>query len=55
MMLADANLLLYAYDSASAHHAAARAWLEASISAAEPFALSWQTITAFIATYQSTR
>jgi len=48
MMLADANLLLYAYDSASAHHAAARAWLEASISAAEPFALSWQTITAFI-------
>jgi len=48
MMLADANLLLYAYDSSSEQHRAAREWLEQSLSGSEPFAFSWQTITAFI-------
>jgi len=48
MILADANLLLYAYDEASPHHAGARSWLERSLSGGDLFGLSWQTITAFI-------
>jgi len=48
MILADADLLLYAYDEASPHHAGARSWLERSLSSGELFGFSWQTITAFI-------
>jgi len=48
MILADANLILYAHDEASPHHAGARSWLERSLSTGQLFGLSWQTITAFI-------
>jgi uncharacterized protein len=48
MMLIDANLLLYAYDSASEHHGAARDWLAASFSKPEPVGLAWVTILAFL-------
>lgn len=48
MILADANLLLYAYNASAPEHAAARAWLEASLSRPEPFALSWTTLGAFL-------
>ena len=48
MIPADANLVLYAYNADAAGHELPRLWLEASLSSAEPFALSWQTITAFI-------
>ncbi len=48
MILADANLLLYAYNTSAAEHERARAWLQESLSRAELFGLSWQTITAFI-------
>lgn len=48
MILADANLLLYAYNTDAPEHEQARAWLEASLSSQVHFALSWQTITAFI-------
>lgn len=48
MILADANLLLYAYNADAPEHAAARRWLEAALPEAGAFALSWQTITAFI-------
>jgi toxin-antitoxin system PIN domain toxin len=48
MILADANLLLHAYDEASPHHAGARSWLERSLSTGQLFELSWQTVTAFI-------
>ena len=48
MILPDANLLLYAYDETSAHHAAARSWLEHCLPSPELLGLSWQTITAFI-------
>lgn len=44
----DANILLYAYNADSPHHAKAREWLENALSAPEPFCLSWQTITAFL-------
>lgn len=48
MILADANLLLYAYNADAAEHEKAREWLETALSGPAPFALSWQTITAFI-------
>lgn len=48
MILVDVNLLLYAYNTEAPQHAAARAWLEATINRAQPFALSWFTILAFL-------
>jgi toxin-antitoxin system PIN domain toxin len=46
--LLDANILLYAYDSDSAHHAACRPWLEAVFNSEETVALPWQTVLAFV-------
>ena len=48
MILADANLLLYAYNADAADHARAKEWLERELSSPSLFCLSWQTITAFI-------
>lgn len=48
MILTDANLLLYAYNSDAAEYEAARQWLEGQLSAPELFCFSWQTITAFL-------
>lgn len=48
MIVLDANILLYAYDSASAHHAKARAWVEREFSGSQPIGLPWQTVTAFV-------
>mgnify|MGYP001767584644 CR=1 FL=1 len=36
MILVDANVLVYAVDSDSHHHRAARRWLEAALSGTEP-------------------
>jgi toxin-antitoxin system PIN domain toxin len=55
VIVLDANLLLYAYDSASAHHTKARAWVEDVFSAAEPVGLPWQTISAFLRIMTSPR
>jgi toxin-antitoxin system PIN domain toxin len=46
--LLDANILLYAYDSASAHHETCRAWLDAALNSEEVIALPWQTLLAFV-------
>ena len=48
MILADANLLLYAYNSSSPEHGRARAWLERALSGTALFALSWAGIAAFL-------
>jgi len=48
VIVLDANLLLYAYDSASAQHEPARRWVEAVLSGVEPVGLPWQTISAFL-------
>jgi toxin-antitoxin system PIN domain toxin len=48
MILVDANLLLYAEDSLSEHHQAARTWWDAQLSGAEPVCLCWPVVTAFI-------
>lgn len=48
MILADANLLLYAYNASAPEHASAKAWLERSLSRPAPLAFCWQTIGAFL-------
>ena len=48
MIVLDANVLLYAYDSASSHHTKARAWVEDVFSQALPVGLPWQTVDAFL-------
>lgn len=48
MILVDANLLLYAEDSLSSHHKAAREWWDGRLSGADPVCLCWQVLTAFI-------
>ncbi len=48
MILLDANVLLYAYDGSSTHHAACATWLEAALNGAETVALPWQTVLAFV-------
>ncbi|MBI4877147.1 MAG: type II toxin-antitoxin system VapC family toxin [Acidobacteria bacterium] len=48
MMVLDANLLLYAYDSTSRHHLQARAWVERVFSETTPVGLPWQTVAAFL-------
>jgi len=47
-MLVDANLLLYAYDTSSAHHDAARTWWERRLSEPRLVRLAWVTIVAFV-------
>ena len=48
MILLDANLLLYAYDSASEHHNRAKRWLEQAFSGNEPVRIAWVTVLAFL-------
>lgn len=55
MTLVDANLLLYAEDSLSAHHDAAREWWDARLSGTDPVCLCWPVLTAFIRIGTNTR
>ena len=48
MILADANLLLYAEDSLSEQHEAARFWWDEQLSGSTPVCLCWPILTAFI-------
>jgi uncharacterized protein len=48
VIVLDANILLYAYDSISSHHAKARSWVERVFSGPDPVGLPWQTISAFL-------
>jgi toxin-antitoxin system PIN domain toxin len=48
MILPDANLLIYAYDSSSSFHERARAWLESVLSGDELVLLPWASILAFV-------
>lgn len=47
MIIPDANLLIYAHDEASPHHAGARAWWESALSGTEPVGLVWVVVLAF--------
>ena len=44
----DANLLLYAIDTASPHHTAAKTWWDGKLAEANPLGLAWVTILAFL-------
>jgi toxin-antitoxin system PIN domain toxin len=46
--LVDANLLLYAVDETSPHHAAAKPWLEEQLSGSETIAFAWAVLLAFV-------
>jgi uncharacterized protein len=48
VILVDANILLYAEDSLSEHHHAARTWWDKQLSGSDPVGLCWPVITAFI-------
>ena len=48
MILVDANLLLYAYDSRSPRHEVARTWLEATLDSDEQVGFALVTLMAFI-------
>lgn len=47
-MIVDANLLLFAVDSRSPDHAAAREWLESCLNGEVRLGLPWQTLGAFL-------
>ncbi len=48
MKLPDVNLLLYAADETSAHHAAAHAWVGETLSGAGTVAFAWEVLLAFV-------
>lgn len=48
MKLADVNVLLYAVDETSPHHAIAKPWLEQQLSGSETFAFAWAVLVAFV-------
>ncbi len=48
MILVDANILLYAEDSANPFHNKARQWWDQQLSGADPVGLCWPIIDAFI-------
>lgn len=48
MKIPDANVLLYALDETSAHHAPAREWLDEALSGEEPVGFAWVVLLAFL-------
>lgn len=48
MILVDTNLLVYATDADSPHHARARAWFEELLSSAAPVGFAWLVILGFM-------
>jgi len=48
VILVDANILIYAYNTAAEQHEAARAWTDAAFSGDETVGLAWPVIHAFL-------
>lgn len=48
MKVVDANVLLYAVNTDSAHHDPSRRWIDASLSGADTVGFTWLALTAFI-------
>ena len=48
MIVLDANVLLYAYDSKAAAHARCKTWLEGALNGEAQIAIPWQTLLAFV-------
>lgn len=47
MIVPDVNLLIYAHDETSPHHAESRDWWESALSGSEPVGLVWVVVLAF--------
>ena len=48
MVIVDANVLLYAVDTASRHHEAALAWLDDALAGTEAVGLAWVVLLGFV-------
>ena len=48
MIVPDANLLLYALDESSPHHARARVWFEKTLGGTETVGFAWLVVLAFL-------
>lgn len=48
MKVVDANVLLYAVNSASEHHRASRRWLDDALSGSDTVGLAWVPLLAFV-------
>ncbi len=48
MIVVDANLLIYSYNSDSAHHKKSAAWLGSTLSGTEAVGLPWHSLLAFL-------
>ncbi len=48
MIVVDANVLLYAYDTSSPSHATCRDWFNDALNGHEQIGLPWQTLLAFV-------
>ena len=48
MIIPDANLLIYAYDTESPWHEKARAWWEGALNQDEPVGIPWVVVLAFV-------
>ncbi|MCW2649694.1 MAG: hypothetical protein JWR32_670 [Mycobacterium sp.] len=48
MKIVDANVLLYAVNSASAHHRACQRWLDGALSGSDAVGLAWVPLLAFV-------
>jgi uncharacterized protein len=48
MKIVDANVLLYAVNSAAEHHTASKRWLDSALSGADTVALAWVPLLAFV-------
>lgn len=55
MKVVDLNLLLYAVNRDSHHHAPAKAWLERTLNGEEPVALPWVVLLGFLRLATSAR
>jgi hypothetical protein len=48
VIVVDANVLLYAYNSASEHHSSCRRWLDDALNGSEQIGFPWQSVLAFL-------
>lgn len=48
MKIVDANVLLYAVNSASAHHGPSKRWLDGALSGGDTVGLAWVPLLAFV-------
>jgi uncharacterized protein len=48
VIVVDANLLIYSYDTSSTDHKKSRAWVERIFSGVELVGLSWHSVSAFL-------